>query len=307
MIVQFRSSVLRMLAYVVRGLIHVAPTARLRELILQKVYRGHLAWRDIEVSARTRDGSKMKLTTSDTIQSTIFMTGEWEPAIGDLIRSRLRPGDTFIDVGANVGYFSLLASQCVGTCGKVVAIEASPTIFANLRENVAENNATNITVANVAVSSSKGTICTWLAPASNLGHSTIVPKREKFGEHKKEVNVEADTLDGIVGKEVLLKSRLVKIDIEGAERLAIEGVHDLLAQFDDFTEWVVELSSEFSPEGQEDVSYVFDVFADAGYKAYQIQTSGLPVSGLDPLTNAPQDRLCDVLFTKRSFGAGSDL
>jgi hypothetical protein len=64
----------------------------------------------------------------DVIQRYIFYFGVWEPMISHVTEQMLHKGDVYVDVGANIGYCSLLASNCVGGSGRVVSIEASPTI-----------------------------------------------------------------------------------------------------------------------------------------------------------------------------------
>lgn len=71
---------------------------------------------------------------------------------------RLKPGDVFVDVGANIGYFSLLASKLVGPGGRVVAIEASPEVFDLLRRNLELNKAHNVRAVNVAISDREGSL-----------------------------------------------------------------------------------------------------------------------------------------------------
>jgi len=87
---------------------------------------------------------------------------------------RLAPGDAFVDVGANIGYFSLLASKLVGESGLVVAIEPSPTIFAVLESNLARNRAHNVRAVCVAASASTGMLRLFRGPDSNIGRTTVL-------------------------------------------------------------------------------------------------------------------------------------
>ncbi len=82
--------------------------------------------------------------------------GIWEPCLTDWLTRRLSPGDTFIDVGANVGYFTLLAARLVGPSGHVVAIEPAPENLKILRYNVAVNAAHNVRIVAAGVSEREG-------------------------------------------------------------------------------------------------------------------------------------------------------
>src|SRR5579884_3640099 len=77
------------------------------------LFNRHVNWRGHRTVARTRWGDLMHLSLPDAVQSTIYMTGCWEPVITQYIRSELKSGDIFVDCGANVGYYSLLASRLV--------------------------------------------------------------------------------------------------------------------------------------------------------------------------------------------------
>jgi hypothetical protein len=76
--------------------------------------------------------------------------GLWEPRLAALLRSRLRAGSTFLDVGANIGYFSVLAAQCMGPDGLVVAVEPDPGSVAVLRGNLWQHRCKNVVVLPVA-------------------------------------------------------------------------------------------------------------------------------------------------------------
>ena len=115
--------------------------------------------------------------------------------------------------------------------------------------NVYANRISNTKLFNVAVSNEPGKVWIWTAPKGNLGHSTIVNSVAAADGHHREAEVPCDVIGALVPLPDLLATRLIKMDIEGAERLAIEGVLHYLGQFSPRTEWVVELSPKFSPGG----------------------------------------------------------
>lgn len=78
------------------------------------------------IDGTTEEGIHFRCRLPDFIQMYVYLFGMWEPDLVAFLRRRMRPGDTFIDVGAHIGYVSALASKLVGPRGTVVAIEASP-------------------------------------------------------------------------------------------------------------------------------------------------------------------------------------
>ena len=78
---------------------------------------------------------------ADILSEWLYLTGEWQPALTAYLRRALQPGDTFVDVGANSGFFSLLGASLVGEAGAVVAVEACPATCARLRANLELNPA----------------------------------------------------------------------------------------------------------------------------------------------------------------------
>ncbi len=95
-------------------------------------------------------GYRFRCNLAEHIQRTIFLWGHDQNAFA-FIRSRIGAGDTFVDVGANVGVFSLTASKIVGPTGRVISIEPNPATFARLSRTVAENSISNITLCNVGL------------------------------------------------------------------------------------------------------------------------------------------------------------
>ena len=83
-------------------------------------------------------------------------------------------GDVFVDVGANIGYFSLLTAKLVGPTGKVLAIEAAPFIFEKLFENIQKNGLQHIHALNLAVSDTDGVASIYAAPEANVGETKLL-------------------------------------------------------------------------------------------------------------------------------------
>jgi FkbM family methyltransferase len=234
-------------------------------------YEEHFCWRTQSRIADTPFGFKLRVELPDHIQKVIWLTGRWEPVITEFFRHTLGHGDTFVDVGANIGYYSLLASRIVGDTGHVYSIEASPTIFSLLERNLALNHVANVVPVQEIAADSDGEKEFWLSWVHNRGKSTAVESVGRRGGMNSEGRVRCGTLTSIVPAQQLLSARLIKIDVEGAERSVLEPVFELLPQFSPQTIWAIELSPEFSPGGQADVDHIFSAFRKCGYQAATIK------------------------------------
>jgi len=149
--------------------------------------------------------------------------GVYEPFETQLFERCLAPGDTVIDVGANIGYYTLAAARAVGPEGKVFAFEPDPSNFRCLHRNVARNGYRNVVLENCAVCDLDGTVELHLA-VRNTGDHRIFETQEP----RRRIAVPAVRLDSYFGAD-LPAVRLLKMDIQGAEGRAIAGMHALLA------------------------------------------------------------------------------
>lgn len=224
--------------------------------------------RDRRFVTRTAFGKRVSGDTRDIIQRYIFLYGCWEPNLTYWITDRLKPGDVFVDVGANIGYFSLLASLAVGDEGGIVAIEASPSIFAKLHANVALNHATNIRALNIAASDLPGTIRLFRAPAFNVGASS---KYSDVG-YEDEGEIVARPLYQLLTSDEIARARVVKIDVEGAEAEVVKGLLPALATARSDLEIIVEVGGgpPGSPTATESAATLVPLLQAHGFHLYRI-------------------------------------
>lgn len=262
------------------------------------------------VTTRTVFGDTMEVEFPDFLSRIIYLTGQWEPMITRYLRSALKPGDTFVDVGANLGYYTLLASKLVSDSGRVVAIEASPSIAARLQRNVDINQRRNIRVVAAAAAAATGELPLFDGKAINRGHTTTVESVARKERLSAAGMVRADTLERLAGSDTLRTARLIKVDVEGAELAVLKGTFGIIESLD--AEWLLELTPRFCPGGQADVDAIFEAFTKARYRAYAIPNGYTadfivnPSGEPGPLTRAPKAQ-CDVLMTKDRLGAESRL
>jgi len=139
----------------------------------------------------------------------------------------LHKDETFLDVGANVGYHTLKAATDYGDDVKIIAIEAHPETYKALCRNIDCNGFKNIIAINKAVSEKKGIAILYddrnIDGYLNSGHSTILLEHKLNFESSKSLNVQSDSLDNILKENDIGNVDVLKMDVEGAEIQALEG------------------------------------------------------------------------------------
>ncbi len=155
-----------------------------------------------------------------------------ERATTELFKKIVKEGDNVVDLGANIGYFTLLAAKIVGPEGKVFAFEPEPKNYNYLQKNIKLNNYENVTALQKAVSDKNGKTKLYICDY-DTGHHTIRQysgiEAYSRGRHTEEKSIEIETVtldEFFKGKEELID--VIKIDVEGAEALALTGMEGIL-------------------------------------------------------------------------------
>lgn len=171
--------------------------------------------------ATVHTGPAMGLRISRAEASADYRLGTNELPVQIAIAAALSPGDVFFDVGANVGFFALLAGRIVGTAGSVHAFEPVPANAARIRANARRNGLANVDVVEVAISDTAGATTLLLAahPGGAAVASAGVPP-DATGS----IQVTTATIDGLVQEGRVPPPALVKIDVEGAEAQVLAGM-----------------------------------------------------------------------------------
>ena len=172
-------------------------------------------------------GFTMELDLRDLVTQSILSSGIWEPESTRVVEA-LPEGGVFIDVGAHVGYYTLDASKRVGKSGKVVAVEPNPPTADRLRRNVSLNNASNVSVQQVACTDTEMKLHFFQAGFENTGSSSLSKNNARSNQ---EIEVRGARLDAIVKELDLRRIDLVKIDVEGAELQVLRGMTESLAKY----------------------------------------------------------------------------
>jgi FkbM family methyltransferase len=152
-----------------------------------------------------------------------YHTGRYEPYISRWIAAQLRPGDTYWDIGAHAGYHTLQGARAVGPQGRVLAVEPDPSVCESLREQLALNALTNVTLLEGAVSDTVGS-ARLVVPEADDTRSSALEEAHTFGPtsvRAARIDVSTTTLDELAGR--YPPAHLMKMDIEGAEAAALRG------------------------------------------------------------------------------------
>ena len=187
--------------------------------LLQDEYARH------PVELRRTHGFDIYLDPSDLgISPSIGILGWYEMRTTELFVRLVRQGSTVIDIGANVGFFTLLAARLTGKGGSVVSFEPEATSFSLLSKSIEKNRFANVKAFQQCVSNQDGLATLHLSASQHRGlHSTV----RDLGGGK--IVVESTKLDTVASKLGLARVDLLKIDAEGAEPQVLEGAEELIA------------------------------------------------------------------------------
>lgn len=213
----------------------------------------------------------------------IYYQGFSEPATAHFLLRVLRPGMVVFDVGAHFGEYTVLAARRVGPGGSVHAFEPQPSMYRLLEANVTENGLGNVVLNRCAVADCEGEAQFWQRrePAS----SSLAGAGPPGADVARCYRVPVVALDAYCERRAVTPE-LIKADVEGAERLVLEGARRLCSlPAARAPVWVLELSESASLRFGESCERWLRVLAGFGYAVYRLQADGRPepLSGWDPL------------------------
>lgn len=194
--------------------------------------------------------------------------GIYEPFETALIQKYVKPGQTVLDVGANIGYYTLLFAKRVGEAGVVHAFEPESDAFKLLEKNLKLNGYNNVVPHPLAVSDRDGNAYLTRDPFSNLDHRITSRSEQK----DKNVKVHTVKIDSLAGSSELTVD-VVKLDIQGAEYSAVQGMQATLLKSS-----TILLLSEFWPKAIQDFGAdprdYYELLLDHGFKLSEIDERG---------------------------------
>ncbi len=170
-------------------------------------------------------GHGMYLNKNCWVSENLAKYGVWEKIETDYILKEIQEGDVVLDIGANIGYYTLILAKLVGNSGKVFAFEPEPNNFNLLKKNVKKNRYQNVILENMALSNSNGKIKLYLAK-QNRGEHRIYRSKAVSNDF---VEVNMMTLDEYFKNVPLIeKIAFIKMDVEGSEWGVLQGMRSLL-------------------------------------------------------------------------------
>lgn len=183
-------------------------------------------YRRMSIAGRRLTVDVTEFTTYDLY----FNQTRYEPITTDFLIGALAPGDVFVDIGANHGYFTLIAASQVGPAGRVYAFEPNPPVFDQLAAHVRLNGFDDrVRLSDVAQSDADGEATFFVSQCrTNSGLSSLAPAAERIEggslSPNHTVRVRTETFDGWYGRTKPGRIALVKIDVEGAEDRVLRGM-----------------------------------------------------------------------------------
>lgn len=276
---------------------------RLKHKIKSKVLIALDRWlvrRPRSAIAATHFGFKVHVNTQDLIQRRIYMFGSWEPMLSKWLWHALSDNDTFIDIGANVGYFTLLAAKRRPSC-RVVAVEPFPSTYTALLENLNLNGCANVRVVQKALDTVAGSRVLYMRSRRNTGAASWVPPAT---EPELSAEVECVALMDAITIDELRAARAIKIDVEGAEGAILQSLLPIISYLRDDVEIAVEISPERMATLGYDANVILEQMLLAGFYPYRLEND-YSVSGYSG--DVPHlisrmsfvDRQTDVLFSRQ--------
>lgn len=173
-------------------------------------------------------GVRFQVPRGDNPRLREMRWGLYEPETVLLMERYLRPGDVFIDVGANLGYLSAVGAGLVGTTGEVHAFEPVPVYHERLASLSHLNPTHRIVARNLALGEREGTATLSVAAGENIGWNTMVPGFMRPEDAAETIRVPVERLDSYLEGEGLREVALIKIDTEGFELPVLLGLGDFL-------------------------------------------------------------------------------
>ncbi len=226
-------------------------------------------------NARTFFGAEMEVVLPSATEIFLFgaKTHDSEIRLARYLMKNLQPGDTFCDVGAHFGYFTLLAAQLVGESGQVVSFEASPSTFNILKKNTAHKK--NILPLNRAASDSDATVAFHEFPALFSEYNSLVlpsANDSKWLKNNppKHIEVDGQRLDRFFS-ENNISPKTIKIDVEGAEPQVLNGAAAFLKKHSPTL-----VMEYLTGSNQNDAHRQAVAFANSiGYQSFTINKNGV--------------------------------
>jgi FkbM family methyltransferase len=277
----------------------VAPARASASRSLSYLVARHLLRRRTLVARAEAFDLRLRFRTEDVVGRHIYKRGVHQQELTRFLAGaakEVRPGDVIFDVGAHVGWFSLVLDRLTPEGVRIYAFEPDPVNHAFLRENVELNGAGKVIPVRVALSDREGTARLHRYHPKNLGRHSLLALPDGAGD----VEVATTTLDRFRAREGLARRppRLVKIDVEGYEAFVLEGARETLRS----CPLVVQehCPALLARAGIEPLSFLRRM-AEDGFRPHRLEAEGPVAVSLEAVADAEE---CMELIWRREAGTG---
>jgi FkbM family methyltransferase len=236
------------------------------------------------------DGITLQLGLIDVIERSLSVSGAWDEPVLAALRAELKPGSTFLDVGANIGYFSLRASRWVGAEGRVVSVEPCHPNLARLAAHAWENRAGNLLIASVAAGESAGVAAINFPTYNNAGAASLRAIPTLQGQAA--LQAPLDPLLAAHG----IEPSVIKLDVEGFELEALKGLRQTLSRHRPVV--LCEVTQRFLLELGQSAGQLLEFMESLGYETFCLADCGALRAGdrIRSRGTALPDEQFDVIF-----------
>ena len=208
------------------------------------------------------------LNPNDPVVSGALNFGVYEKAETKFFQTACHSGMTFLDVGANIGYYTALGARAVGPNGKVIALEPDPESFKYLEQTIAANAVGNVQAFPIAASDVPATLPLYIS-RDNRGDNRLYQP----GADWPKIEVEAQPIDALLAENDIETLDFIKIDVQGYEPKVIAGLRDTITRSPKLT-----LLSEFWPKGIRDAGGdpedFLNTLRDLGLTLHELKADG---------------------------------
>lgn len=261
----------RGLVYLRNGTLLNRTLQRVRWKWRQHIKRRRLAWWESQIGKRQcieaeiQPGIRMQLYLDSRLSLAIYR-GDFELKEQQFLNAFLRPGDTFVDIGANIGLFTLIAAQSVGNTGHVYAFEPCAKTYQRLLENVDLNRLTNVSCYRLALSDS----------AMQLDMTTSLDGYDAWNSLARPIAgnafavelVDCTTWNSFAREHDLVAgATMIKIDVEGWESRALSGGSEVLSR-PDAPVLQVEFTEQAAQSASSSCAELYNLLAELGYQMF---------------------------------------
>ena len=209
------------------------------------------------------DGLRLDLNPCAVIDRELISGRSHDPFVKGVILEALAHGGTFVDVGANIGVFTLAASMLRDVI--VYAFEPSPRELRRLYRNLATNEVTNVVVFPFALGRTSKQVELTLGGDDNPGNNSVVAHTDRRTAGKVTL-CRCESFDSLFGAEAIQRVRVVKIDVEGFEMEVLLGMSDAISAMKSVT-FVVEVTPSFLSKAGSSAEELYAFFARFGFQA----------------------------------------